>query len=132
MLSAAAAAASATAGVAGNGSNSSSSRVTTLEVQRTQWVEGDHGNVEGGGWIEEGVTEPRAADQPETNENLEVEHGHEEGLTRRGGGGGGGQKSARRRSSVSAASSVPPSAPRLAWGNAMRELTSSVNKVVSI
>eukprot|EP00752_Nemacystus_decipiens_P009147 g8170.t1 len=127
---AAATAASTTAPtIAGGGSRSN--RVTTLEVQRTQWVEGDHGGRgKGGGWLEDGAAEQRAADQPETHECLGVEHEHEGWGPR--GGGSGGHGSARRRSSVSTASNVPPSAPRLAWGNAMREISRSMTKVTHL
>lgn len=122
LLSAAAAAASSTAAMA-EGNNSS--RVTTLEVQRTQWVEGDAGQARGGGWLDGGASERRVEDEPETHEEVEREEEAPRGR-------GGSDSAARRRSSVSTASSVaPPSVPRLAWGKAMREVTSSVNKVVS-
>eukprot|EP00903_Cladosiphon_okamuranus_P013547 g12619.t1 len=126
LLSATAAAASPTVAIAGN----TNSRVSTLEVQRTQWVEGDHSRVRGGGWVEEGAVGYQVEGNGEPETNVEVRH--EEGIPRDGGSGDRGNSSARRRSSVSTASSEPPSAPRLAWGKAMREVTSSVNKVTQL
>lgn len=130
------------------------SRATTLDIQRTQWVEGD--SKQGvGGWLEEGAGgQPQqqqgqqqqrqgavSATGPETNDD--VEEGEKEG--RNGGGddesGGdhaGGRCNTSSTTSTSTADSPKPFSDspkpfsrKAAWGKAMRELSSTVTKVVS-
>lgn len=119
-----------------------SGEVSTIDIRRTQWVDGDIkvGGKEGGWVLEASVIGQQqqqervggtAADMagPETNDGEEVEPRAEEEGRRGGGGRGGG--GCRRRSSTSSSGSARPSAPRLAWGHAMREVTTTVSKVVS-
>lgn len=126
-------------------------RVSAVEIRRTQWVDRDiKGGRKEGGWVSEaGVTGQQQQPQqvrgkaagmakPDTNDEAEAEAGAEEEGSRgdvdRGGGASGGDRDGdgcRRRSSTSSVGSTRRSAPRLAWGNAMREVTTTVSKVVS-
>ncbi|CBN76962.1 hypothetical protein Esi_0024_0114 [Ectocarpus siliculosus] len=118
------------------------SRATILDIRRTQWVEG--GSKQGvGGWLEADTAGQSQQHQgqlvgavsatgPETNDD--AEEGEKEG--RNGGGhdenGGdhpGGRCNTSSTTSTSTADSPKPFSRRVAWGKAMRELSSSVTKV---
>ncbi|CAM9110874.1 unnamed protein product, partial [Hapterophycus canaliculatus] len=123
----------------------------SLDVRRTQWVDGDiKGGGTEGGWVFEGGVHGQQQQQhvrgtaaviaeAEANDEVEAEAGVEQESKRgdgdRGGGAGGSGRNGggcRRRSSTSSAGSAQPSAPRLAWGHAMREVTTTVSRVTQM